>query len=388
MTSTHATRRLPASVALYLLMSIAVTFLAGSSAPTPLYALYQAEWGFTPITTTVVFGVYALAVLTSLLTMGRLSDHVGRRPVLLVAIAVQAVTMLLFVTAHGVPELLLARIVQGLSTGAALGAVGAGLLDLDKVKGTIANGVAPLTGTATGGLLSGLLVQYLPAPTHLVYLVLCAVFILQAAGVAMMAETASPKAGALASLRPRFGVPVAARRLMLVAVPALVAVWALAGLYGSVGPAVTRIVVGSSSFVLGGLALFVLAGSGGVAVLVSRATHHVHVGDRVLRRHRDRRCGLRQRLPGRAAHRAAAGRCARAGGSAVHPVRGVLPGHGPASGDRRCARGARRWAAGHGPRARHRRHRAGWPRPAGPGAHSHAEPPCRATGGCWRPNGL
>jgi predicted MFS family arabinose efflux permease len=209
-------------------------------------------------------------VLASLLTVGRLSDHIGRRPVLLVAIAVQAVTMLLFVTAHGVPELLLARIVQGLSTGAAIGAVGAGLLDLDKVKGTIANGVAPLTGTATGSLLSGLFVQYLPAPTHLVYLVLCAVFLLQAAGVALMTETASPKAGALASLRPRFGVPAAARRLMLVAVPALVAVWALAGLYGSVGPAVTRIVVGSSSFALGGLALFVLAGSGGVAVLVSR----------------------------------------------------------------------------------------------------------------------
>ena len=63
---------------------------------------------------------------------------------------------------------------QGLSTGAALGALGAGLLDLDRARGTVANAVAPLTGTATGALGAALLVQYLPAPTHLVYLLLLA----------------------------------------------------------------------------------------------------------------------------------------------------------------------------------------------------------------------
>ena len=67
-------------MAFYLLASVIVSFLAGSSAPTPLYAVYAAKWGFSPITTTVVFGVYALAVLAALLTVGSLSDHVGRRP--------------------------------------------------------------------------------------------------------------------------------------------------------------------------------------------------------------------------------------------------------------------------------------------------------------------
>ncbi len=81
--------RLPAPVAFYLLVSISVFFLAGSSAPTPLYAVYQAAWGFSPLTTTIVFGVYALAVLAALLTVGSLSDYVGRRPVLLVAIDLQ-----------------------------------------------------------------------------------------------------------------------------------------------------------------------------------------------------------------------------------------------------------------------------------------------------------
>jgi MFS family permease len=265
--ATHR-RRLPGTVAFYLLASIIIGFLAGSSAPTPLYAVYAARWNFSPITTTVVFGVYALAVLTALLIVGRLSDHVGRRPVLLAALAVQVATMIVFITADGVPQLLVARIVQGLSTGAAAGAIGAGMLDLNKVRGTIANAVAPITGTASGALGSGLLVRYLPQPTHLVYLVLLGVFVLQAAGVLLMRETASPAPGALASLRPQFSVPGPVRRPLMFAVPALVAVWALAGLYGALGPSLVTLVSGSGSVVLGGLSLFVLAASGAVAVLL------------------------------------------------------------------------------------------------------------------------
>ena len=79
--------------------------------------------------------------------------------------------------------LILARIVQGLSTGAAAGAVGAGMLDLDRAKGTIANAVGPMLGTATGALASGLMVEFLPAPTVLVYVVLAAIFLVQALGV-------------------------------------------------------------------------------------------------------------------------------------------------------------------------------------------------------------
>lgn len=266
----QSARTLSDRTAFYLLASIAVTFLAASSAPTPLYAAYQAAWHFSPITTTVIFGIYALTVLAALLVVGSLSDHIGRRPVLLTTIGLQAVSMLVFTTAGDVTALIAARIVQGLATGAALGAVGAGMLDLDRVKGTITNAVAPMTGTASGALLSGALVQYLPAPEHLVYLVLFGVFVLQAIGVSRMRETSAREAGALASLRLQLGVPRAARGLLLKAVPVLVAVWALAGLYGSVGPAVVRLVTGSSSPVLGGLALFVLAASGALTVLLLR----------------------------------------------------------------------------------------------------------------------
>jgi MFS family permease len=258
-------------VALVLLASIILTFLASSSVPTPLYPLYQAEWHFSPITTTIVFGIYALAVLAALLTVGALSDYVGRRPVLLAALTLQAAVMLVFATAGGVPQLLLARILQGLATGAAVGAIGAGMLDLHRARGTIANAVAPPLGTGSGALASGLLVQYLPAPTYLGYLVLFGVFLLQALGVLLMAETSGRRPGAVASLRPKLALPVATRRPFLVAAPVLVAVWSLAGLYGSLGPALVRMLVGADSFVLAGLALFVVAGSGAVSVLFLRA---------------------------------------------------------------------------------------------------------------------
>src|SRR5215475_16112585 len=81
---------LPRGVAFVLQASIITLFLAASSAPTPLYARYQAEWHFSPIGTTVAFGVYAVAVLAALLVFGRLSDHVGRRPVLLATLVIQA----------------------------------------------------------------------------------------------------------------------------------------------------------------------------------------------------------------------------------------------------------------------------------------------------------
>jgi hypothetical protein len=190
--------------------------------------------------------------------------------VLLAAITTQIVAMVLFAASTGIAELLVARVGQGFATGAAAGAIGAGLLDLNRSRGLVANAVAPITGSALGAVFAGLLVQYLPAPTQLVYLLLLGIFLAQGVGVLLMAETASLRPAALASLRPRIAVPPDARRAVLVATPALVAIWALAGFYGSLGPTLVRVLVGSTSPVLGGMALFVLAGSGAVAVLLAR----------------------------------------------------------------------------------------------------------------------
>jgi MFS family permease len=261
-------RALRPAQAFLLLASLTVSFLAGSSAPTPLYGVYMAEWGLTPLMVTVIFGIYALAVLVALLVAGRLSDHLGRRPVLLVATLAQAVTMIVFMTATSVTGLLVARVLQGLTTGAALGAIGAGMIDLDRTRGTVANAVAPPFGTATGAIVAGVLVQFLPFPTHLVYVVFGLVFILQSLGLVFMTDSIAPRGGVLASLKPKLALPRATREPLLLATPVLIAVWALAGFYGALSPLLVKGMLGVNTPLMGGLALFVVATFGGLAVLV------------------------------------------------------------------------------------------------------------------------
>ena len=268
--SAPARPRLSATAAFYLQASITVAFLAGSSAPSPLYPIYQAAWGFSSLAITVIFGVYAFAVLAALLVVGRLSDHIGRRPVLLAATAVQALTMIVFATADGLTNLLVARVLQGLSAGAAVAAVGAGLLDINRSRGTIANSIVAPLGTAAGGLIAGIFVQYLPAPTHLVYLALGAVFILQGIGVYFMNETLTPRPGALESLKPQIRVPAHVRKAFILALPALIATWAFAGFYAALSPSLVRTVFGFGSSLPAGLVLFAMAGSASLAVLVLR----------------------------------------------------------------------------------------------------------------------
>lgn len=251
--------------------SMVMSFLAASSAPTPLYATYAREWHFSPITTTVVFGAYAIAVLIALLILGRLSDHTGRRPVLLAALGVQMAATVVLDTAGGVDALLAGRVLQGLATGAALSALGAAMLDVAPERGALANAAVPGVGTGVGSLMSGLLVQYVPAPTHVVYLVLIGVFALQGVGVAVSRDTNARRPGLRTALVPELAVPRGARGPMLAALPILFAVWALSGLYGSLGPALARQLSGSASAVVGGLPFSLLAiMSSLTAVMLSR----------------------------------------------------------------------------------------------------------------------
>ncbi len=262
--------RLSGLPALVLLASLIVSLLAASAAPTPLYAIYQQRWGFSPVTTTIVFGVYAVAVLASLLTFGRLSDYAGRRPVLLSALAVQVVSLIVFATASGLGDLLVARVIQGLATGAALGAIGAAMLDIDRERGALANAMSPGLGTGSGALLSALFVRYLPAPTHLVYLALIAVIAVQAAGVALLRETVTRSRVPATALVPEVRLPRSVRGPILAATPVLFAVWALAGLYGALGPALVHALTGSGSVVLGGASLGLLTATAVSSVYLLR----------------------------------------------------------------------------------------------------------------------
>ena len=264
--------KLPPRAAFALLAFTGTSFLAGTNSPTPLYARYQAAWGLSPITTTVVFGIYSVAVLSALLTVGSLSDFVGRRPVILGSLVFQSVSMLMLAGASGVGVLLAARVLQGLCTGAALSAIGAGMIDLERVKGTIANSVCPMAGTGLGGFIAGFFVEYLPAPTRLIYLTILGLYVLQAMGIFFMAETVTPRPGALASLRPQMRVPAPLRAGVLLAAPLLVSSWALMGFYGALGAPIVRLLTGTTSPTLAAAGMSTMACAGAITVLLLRAS--------------------------------------------------------------------------------------------------------------------
>ncbi|WP_420224232.1 MFS transporter [Pigmentiphaga litoralis] len=272
LSGTGPVRGLGPTGSVVLLASILIAFMAASSAPTPLYGLYREAWGFSPITLTVVFGIYAFSLLLSLLTVGALSDYIGRRPVVLASVVLQAVAMVLFILANDVPMLIAARVVQGLATGAAMSALGAALLDVNRTWGALINSVMPIVGMAIGALGSSVLVQFAPAPLHLVYVVLLGVLLIQGVVTFFLRETVRPQPGALASLRPKVRVPAQARRALMMVAPVDVAVWALGGFFLSLGPTLARVVTGEQAPVVGGLLVFTLTICGAASVLAFRNT--------------------------------------------------------------------------------------------------------------------
>ncbi|MDT7576829.1 MAG: hypothetical protein QOH17_3162 [Pseudonocardiales bacterium] len=260
--------------AFWLVAVTTATLLAASSAPSPLYPVLQAEFGFSAITLTVIFAVYVLALLTSLLTVGRLSDVVGRRPVLAVALLVEAVAMSIFLGAGGVGWLVAARVVQGLATGAAVGVLGAYLLDLQPPDGSrlgsLVNSVAPAIGLGAGAVGTGLLVEYAPLPTRLVFAILTAAFLVLTAATAALPETVRSVPGTLAALRPQVAVPVRARRAFAAAVPTMIATWALGGLILSVGGSLLASTFGQANHAVVGGVLGLFAFSAAAAGIVAR----------------------------------------------------------------------------------------------------------------------
>jgi MFS family permease len=251
-----------------------VLFAAAASAPTPLYVVYQKEWGFTDSTLTVIFAVYVVGLIGSLLVLGALSDHVGRRPLLAAAIALEGVAFVLFIIAGDVTVLLVARVVQGIATGAAFSTLGATLVDLNPPhapgRAGLVNGVAPISGLALGSVGCGALVQFAPAPTHLVFALLLAGTVFAGVVVARMPETSARRPGALASLIPILGIPARLRPGVFGIVPIIVASWALGGLYLSLGPSVAAGLFGLHNHLIGGLVVTLLCGAGALTAFALR----------------------------------------------------------------------------------------------------------------------
>ena len=262
--------RMSRGAALWLNASIMVTYFAASTAPSPLYALYREAWGFSALTLTFVFASYAFALLAALLVFGALSDHRGRREVVIAALVIEFASLLLFRHADSVAWLVAARIAQGVATGIATSALSAGLQDIHRERGALLNSVSPLFGMALGALGAGALAEFAPAPTRLVFDVLLAILAVQTLAALRLPETVSRRPGALASMRPQLAVPARAWPTLWQVLPVNTAQWALGGFYASLGPSLARIVTGSHSPTLGGGVVAALVLSGAVAVLFVR----------------------------------------------------------------------------------------------------------------------
>lgn len=250
--------------------------MVGAAAPSPLYPVYQQLWGFSSFTLTVVFAVYVVALLGTLLTIGSLADHIGRRPMLIAGLLLLAVAMVIFAQANGVGALLVARIVQGVATGAITGAVSALILDLQPSShvGSVVTGGAPGIGLAVGAALAGGLVQHAPAPRQFVFWVLLATYVLLA-GAALFAPDESrgrtDRRVILNAIRPSIGVAPTARPTFVAWAPAVAATWALGGLYLSLGSSAVSRLLGVTDHFLVGLVLASFFMPAGLALLMIHA---------------------------------------------------------------------------------------------------------------------
>jgi predicted MFS family arabinose efflux permease len=267
-------RTLPRAAAFWTLAVLFLMLFFASAAASPLYEVYQARFHFSAATLTAVFAVYVLVLLATLLFLGSLSDYLGRLPVIITALVFSAAACVVFLAAHDVAALYLARVLQGIATGLATGPIGAALIDLQppgSQRAPVVTSVFSTLGLALGALITSALVQYAPAPTHLIWWALLAVFAVSAVTVLAMAEPGARRPGVLAALRPRVAVPRQARGTFATAVPCLVAGWALGGLYLSLGPSLAAEATGSPNLLWGGLVIFLLCGTGAAAAFVLRS---------------------------------------------------------------------------------------------------------------------
>ncbi len=248
-------------------------FLCAGGAPTPLYGVYAERWHFGSGLLTVVFAVYAVALLAALLVFGNLSDAVGRRPVLLAATGLLVVSLLTFVAANDIALLLVARVVQGFATGLMTAAASATMLDFEPARrpglAALANVVTAMGGQTLGTLLAGALIQYGPQPTRLIYIVLLTLGI--GCGVAIYLLVPEPLADRKPfALSVQINVPREIRPTFFAALPCLIATWALSSLYLSLGPDLVLALDHSSNRLVSVSASALLLGSGTVSAVAAR----------------------------------------------------------------------------------------------------------------------
>jgi predicted MFS family arabinose efflux permease/uncharacterized membrane protein YoaK (UPF0700 family) len=235
--------------------------MIGTTIPTPLYELYSRKFGFSELVVTLIFATYAVGVITSLLLFGRLSDQIGRRPVLLGALAVAGLGAACFLVADGLPLLLAGRAVAGLAAGVFTGTGTATLIDLaapgKRTRATLIATVANMGGLACGPLLAGALAALAGSPLRLVFWIYVALVVIAAAGVSAMPEPIVIRSPV--QLRPQLPhIPHDLRELFVDAGIAAFAGFAVLGLFAAVAPALLGQELGVTSPATVGLVVFLV----------------------------------------------------------------------------------------------------------------------------------
>ncbi|MFI8966541.1 MFS transporter [Streptomyces sp. NPDC053493] len=220
--------------------AVFVVCMAGTTLPTPLYPLYQDKFGFSELTVTVVYAVYAFGVIGVLLLAGNASDTVGRRPALLWGLGFAAVSAVCFLAATGLGWLYAGRLLSGLSAGLFTGSATAYVMELAPPGGssraTFVATAANMGGLGCGPLLAGLLAQYAPDPLVLPFAVHLGLVAVSALVLWRLPETVE-EPGPLTAVRPRR--PALPPEVRAVFVPAAIASFvgfALFGVFTSVSP--------------------------------------------------------------------------------------------------------------------------------------------------------
>jgi predicted MFS family arabinose efflux permease len=249
--------------------------LFASVVPSPLYRSYSAMWHLTPLTITLVFAIYSIGVLAALLLLGRVSDQVGRRPVLLAAITGLGLSAVLFIAADSLTWLFVARAVQGVATGAAMSTASAALLDLhrrrDPVSVGLTNGVASMIGVGLGSLASALIVSSGTAPRVLPYVMLLVMFGIAFLGALLMPEPVTHRQRL--DLHPqRPSVPAGIRHRFMLGSFAVLASWSLGGLLFALGNSLSGQLLHTSNVVAATFGIFGLGLAASAAQLVTRRT--------------------------------------------------------------------------------------------------------------------
>jgi MFS family permease len=252
--------------------AVLLVMMAGGTLPIPLYVLYERQMGFGPLGVTVVFAAYVIGTLSALVAFGDLSDHIGRRKVLAVAVGCAAVSSALFLAADGIGLLIVARIVSGLAAGFATGTATAALAELqprgDRQAAAVVASGSNMAGLGLGPLVAGIFAAYVAMPTRSVFWAYLGVCALALAAVAVIPETVRNPDRAI-RIRPRLGVPPGMRAVMTGACLGVFAAFSILGSFSSLVPTFLHGILGVRNLALIGATSFLIFSTAAISQAAS-----------------------------------------------------------------------------------------------------------------------